>query len=107
MVSFSLLQRYYNPDWGRFISADDIVGKTGELLSHNRFAYTENNPVMYVNPDGNYPKLFSRLFGRWLGKGYAKYGFNGRKAWSVRNIYCCNKIYPILGALTGNFVSLV
>jgi RHS repeat-associated protein len=25
--------RYYNPEWGRFINADAIVGQTGELLT--------------------------------------------------------------------------
>ncbi|QVK19576.1 hypothetical protein KHQ81_06170 [Mycoplasmatota bacterium] len=41
-----LQSRYYNPEIGRFINADGIVGKKGVILSHNMYAYTLNNPVM-------------------------------------------------------------
>lgn len=44
--------RYYNPEWGRFINADAIVGSIGELLGHNIFAYTKNNPIMGKDPSG-------------------------------------------------------
>jgi hypothetical protein len=40
-----LQSRYYNPEWGRFINADAIGGKVGELLSHNIFAYCQNNII--------------------------------------------------------------
>ncbi|HSQ88799.1 RHS repeat-associated core domain-containing protein, partial [Romboutsia sp.] len=42
---YYLQSRYYNPEWGRFINADSLVGETGELLSHNMFAYCANDPV--------------------------------------------------------------
>ncbi|MGF0108615.1 MULTISPECIES: RHS repeat-associated core domain-containing protein [unclassified Clostridium] len=42
---YYLNARYYNPEWGRFINADGIVGTQGELLSANMFAYCKNNPV--------------------------------------------------------------
>ncbi|MFF2879154.1 RHS repeat-associated core domain-containing protein [Gottfriedia sp. NPDC057991] len=51
---YYLQSRYYNADWGRLISADDIVGKTGELLSHNIFAYARNNPVNHVDSNGKW-----------------------------------------------------
>lgn len=49
---YYLNSRYYNPEWGRFISADSILGQTGGLLSHNLFAYCRNNPVMYSDSSG-------------------------------------------------------
>ncbi|MEA5015627.1 MAG: DNRLRE domain-containing protein [Candidatus Limiplasma sp.] len=49
---FWVSTRYYNPEWGRFINADTLLGKTGALLSHNAFAYCMNNPVNNVDPDG-------------------------------------------------------
>ena len=52
---YYLNSRYYNPNWGRFINADDIGGKIGELLSHNMFAYCKNNPVNMVDPNGYSP----------------------------------------------------
>ena len=45
--------RYYNPDWGRFLNADSLLGETGDLLSHNMFAYCKNNPVNMADPDGD------------------------------------------------------
>ena len=52
---YYLNARYYNPTWGRFISADNYGGATGELLSHNMFAYCANNPVMASDPSGHKP----------------------------------------------------
>ena len=50
---YYLNQRYYNPEWGRFVNADNVIGVTGKLLSHNMFAYCNNNPVMMSDPSGN------------------------------------------------------
>ena len=57
---YYLQSRYYNPEWGRFINADNDGGKVGELLSHNVFAYCMNNPVNMIDPTGN------RGFFNWL-----------------------------------------
>jgi hypothetical protein len=49
-----LQSRYYNPEWGRFVNADEITASTGELLTGNMFAYCRNNPVNHADPDGNW-----------------------------------------------------
>jgi RHS repeat-associated protein len=49
---YYLQSRYFNPDWGRFINVDGIAGQTGELLSHNMFAYCMNNPVNMQDKSG-------------------------------------------------------
>ena len=49
---YYLNQRCYNPEWGRFINADDLMGSVGGLQSHNVFAYCANNPVMHSDPSG-------------------------------------------------------
>ena len=54
---YYLNSRYYNPEIGRFINADGLIGEAGEILSHNMYAYTKNNPVMYYDPDGEFPVL--------------------------------------------------
>jgi len=52
---YYLQSRYYNPEWGRFVNADGITGIEGELLTHNMFAYTLNNPVNMEDPTGFKP----------------------------------------------------
>ena len=48
--------RYYDPDLGRFISADSIVPQPGNPLGWDRYAYTRNNPLRYTDPTGHYPE---------------------------------------------------
>ncbi len=49
--------RYYDPEIGRFINADAALGQIGNVQGSNMFAYAFNNPVMYDDPTGNWPKL--------------------------------------------------
>ncbi|OZM58405.1 hypothetical protein CIB95_02210 [Lottiidibacillus patelloidae] len=51
---YYLNARYYNPEWGRMLNADSFGGFTGELLSHNVYAYVQNNPVMLYDPTGHF-----------------------------------------------------
>ena len=51
---YYLQSRYYNPEWERFINMDSLGGKIGVLLSHNVFAYCNNNAVNMVDPNGNW-----------------------------------------------------
>ena len=56
-----LRQRFYNPHFQRIISADLVIGINNELFTHNTYAYCENNPVRFIDPNG-----FSRWFKlRW------------------------------------------
>ena len=51
---YYLQSRYYNPEISRFISRDDASlhkGQTG--VSANLYAYANNNPVIYGDPDGH------------------------------------------------------
>jgi RHS repeat-associated protein len=50
-------QRYYEPIAGRFLSVDPVTtdAKTGD--SFNRYAYGNNNPYKYTDPDGRDPRL--------------------------------------------------
>ncbi len=46
--------RLYDPVIGRFISADSIVPDPFDPQSLNRYAYCQNNPLIYVDPTGHY-----------------------------------------------------
>lgn len=45
-------QRYYDPVIGRFYSNDPVGFNTDNLMMFNRYAYANNNPYKYVDPDG-------------------------------------------------------
>ena len=54
---YYLQSRYYNPAWGRFISADAVdvlVATPAGLTDKNLFAYCDNNPVMRVDLGGDF-----------------------------------------------------
>ncbi|WP_084757214.1 RHS repeat-associated core domain-containing protein [Clostridium sp. DMHC 10] len=54
---YYLQSRYYNPEWGRFINADDTdqLDDTNEdLLDYNMFAYCNNNSVNKADNDGRF-----------------------------------------------------
>jgi hypothetical protein len=55
---YYLNSRYYNPQIGRFINADGMLGQFGDAQSTNMYAYCANNPVMYLDPSGELGILF-------------------------------------------------
>lgn len=49
--------RYYDPIAGRFMGVDPQGFSEGNVFSFNRYAYANNNPYKYVDPDGELPIL--------------------------------------------------
>jgi len=43
--------RYYDPEIGRFLSADTIVPNYTNPQSLNRYSYCSNNPLKYIDKD--------------------------------------------------------
>ncbi len=54
-----LRARYYDPSIGRFISRDSIAGDIDDPLSLNLYTYCANNPLIYVDPSGNFAEAIS------------------------------------------------
>jgi RHS repeat-associated protein len=46
--------RYYDPHLGRFMSPDPVGFVESNPMSFNRYAYVNNNPYKYVDPDGEF-----------------------------------------------------
>ena len=59
---YYLHSRYYNPEWGRFISADDFNYINNTRLTRNAYIYCINNPIKYSDSTG-YDFTWDTLFG--------------------------------------------
>ena len=49
---YYLQSRYYDPELGRFINSDVLVSTGQGILGNNMFAYCLNNPVRYIDSEG-------------------------------------------------------
>ena len=70
---YYLQSRYYDPQIGRFINADDTayLGADGTPLGYNLFAYCKNKPVMGYDPSGAFDWGSLAQGGGWLATGVA------------------------------------
>ena len=61
---YFLQTRYYDPETGRFISQDSIEFAEPETINGlNLYAYCGNNPVMNVDPTGEFLFTFLAILG--------------------------------------------
>lgn len=44
--------RFTNPNWGRFLSVDPLMGRQDRPQSWNRYAYVQNDPINRTDPSG-------------------------------------------------------
>lgn len=77
---YYLMARYYNPDTGVFLSLDPVRGDTMNPLTLNGYSYANNNPVMNVDPDGE---------------------FSVRTDWIVRGVDAILKAIPLVASIYG------
>jgi uncharacterized protein RhaS with RHS repeats len=78
--------RYYDPVIGRFYSNDPIGFR--DIHSFNRYAYANNNPYKYVDPDGmqadlaesnrRHEKAVQMHVGRLRKQGFTNFGYDVR-----------------------------
>ena len=55
--------RLYDPILGRMLSLDNFVQAAGSTQGFNRYSYGLNNPLKYVDPDGEFAVADSWLIG--------------------------------------------
>ena len=53
---YYLQSRYYDPEIGRFINADGLIGANSDMATYNLFAYCGNNPVVRYDDTGMFWK---------------------------------------------------
>ena len=68
---YYLKSRYYNPELGRFISADVYLSTGQGVLGHNAYAYCLNNPVNLYDQNGNWPQWIKNTV-KWVAKNIVK-----------------------------------
>ena len=82
--------RFYVPKWRRWLNSDSInYLEPQNITCLNLFAYCNNNPVMYVDPTGDFAiSILALIIGACIGFGMAAYidskdgqMFNGDVKW--------------------------
>lgn len=58
--------RYYNPEIGRFINADNQLSAGSDLTGTNMFAYCGNNPISRIDSTGRSWKSFWGKVKNWI-----------------------------------------
>jgi RHS repeat-associated protein len=51
---YYFVARWYDQALGRFLQADTIVPKAGDVQAWDRYAYVNNSPLKYSDPTGHY-----------------------------------------------------
>ena len=60
--------RVYDPEIGRFLSADPFVQAPDDTQSLNRYTYVKNNPLSYTDPSGFFLKKLFKGVKKFLKK---------------------------------------
>ena len=59
---YYLQSRYYDPEVGRWINADNqIAGVGGDVMGYNMFTYCMNNPAEMSDSSGSWPRWATKL----------------------------------------------
>ena len=58
---YYLQSRYYNPEWGRFLNADNFISTGQGLLSHNMYIYCLNSPINMIDANGEFAFVIPAL----------------------------------------------
>ena len=101
---YYLQSRYYDPNTGRFINADDTnyLNATGTVLGCNLFAYCENDAVNGVDYKGTLPSSVIKFVLRCavcmspiVGNTLVVYNSNKGLIYSAANLYLRKKGYEL------------
>jgi RHS repeat-associated protein len=81
----NLNARLYDPVIGLMIGPDNLIGDATSIIGFNRYAYAKNNPLKFIDPDGNDPLLVGAIVGGVIGgiSGYQVGKAQGATGWNL------------------------
>ena len=96
--------RWYDSKIGRFMGVDPAGFSADNIQSFNRYAYANNNPYLYVDPDGNSPLEWVFVTADLASLGTNLAGGNyGGATWDAVNLFL--DLQPIPGAREASLVA--
>lgn len=101
---YYLMARYYNPNTGVFLSLDPVRGDITNPISLNGYNYANSNPVMNVDPEGDWAIpafIIGGLFNSIplvLSHFYKHKNLKGFNWWSAGRAFIVGGITSALGA---------
>ena len=112
-------QRYYDPQCGCFLSVDPVTAYEKPMTNFNRYAYANNNPYRFTDPDGrnavtafggviqeSWNAINGRGFDGQMVLGALKDGYDGEGEGFGRAAFDDATSFVPAGALTGGAIKL-
>jgi RHS repeat-associated protein len=97
--------RYYDPSLGRFLSVDPVHFKESNIHSFNRYAYANNNPYRFVDPDGNEAEEIEEKNLQYEGLLSKANAENAAQYWADKQVATGNVLYAIPGVIATAWAS--
>ena len=110
---YYLQSRYYNPQWGRFINADNfsILGlNLGNLVQYNLYTYCGNNPANYIDSYGYFAiSILVSVVANLSWFVFTKYFVKKNYRWTYRDTLDVGNciIFGLIGAGVGSWVARI
>jgi hypothetical protein len=78
--------RWYDPSLGRFAQADTDVPASQGVQGYDRYAYANNNPLYYTDPDGHFAIPAAVIIGVIVITKAIDYGWTAYDAWQSTKV---------------------
>jgi RHS repeat-associated protein len=92
--------RFYDPQIGRFITEDPVMGSPKNPQSLNQYAYALNSPLAYTDPVGAFPFLILAIFAIGFALGSGSYSITAGDDWNLGDFLRAGIVGGVVSALS-------